>query len=162
LFNHESPLRGIEFVTRKITDAVARIYHGKQDYFEMGNMDAKRDWGYAKEYVEGMWLMLQQNAPDNFILATNETHSVREWIEICFNLINKEIVWEGAGPNEIGKDKKTEKVLVKVNPKFFRPAEVEMLKGDYSKAKKVLGWEPKTKYRELAEIMLKSDIDRNS
>lgn len=160
LFNHESPLRGLEFVTRKVTDAVARIYHGKQDYFEIGNMDAKRDWGYAKEYVDGMWRILQAPKPDNYVLATNETHSVREWIEVCFSFIGKEIVWEGRDENETGKDAKTGKVIVKVNPSFFRPAEVDMLIGDYSKAKNELGWEPKVKYKELAEIMLKKDIER--
>jgi len=161
LFNHESPLRGLEFVTRKITDAVSKNYHGKQDFFEIGNMDARRDWGYAKEYVEGMWRILQADKPDNFVLATNETHSVREWIEVCFAMIDKKIAWEGENENETGKDADTGKLLVKVNPEFFRPAEVEILIGDYSKAKKELGWEPKTKYKELAEIMLKRDIERN-
>lgn len=161
LFNHESPLRGIEFVTRKITDAVARIYTGKQDYFEIGNLDAKRDWGYAKEYVEGMWRILQAPEADNYVLATNETHSVREWIEVCFKYIGKDIVWEGRAENERGKDPGTGKTLVKVNPVFYRPAEVDMLVGDYSKAKNELGWEPGTKFKELAEIMLKCDIDRH-
>jgi len=161
LFNHESPLRGIEFVTRKITDAVAKIYHGKQDFFEIGNMDAKRDWGYAKEYVEGMWRILQAEKPDNYVLATGETHSVREWIEVCFNFIGKKIVWEGHNENEIGKDEKTGKVLVKVNPAYFRPAEVDILVGDPTKAKKELGWEAKVKYKELAEIMLQRDLERN-
>jgi len=161
LFNHESPLRGVEFVTRKITDAVAKIYAGRQDFFEIGNLDAKRDWGYAKEFVEGMWRILQAPEADNFVLATNETHSIREWIDVCFKIIGKEIVWEGKAENETGKDAKTGKILVKVNPSFYRPAEVELLIGDYSKAKKELGWEPKTKYKELAEIMLKSDIERN-
>jgi len=160
LFNHESPLRGEEFVTRKITCAVAKIHNGSQDYFEIGNMDAKRDWGYAKEYVEGMWKILQASKPDNYVLATNETHSVREWIEISFKLINKNIVWKGNNENEIGMDKKTGKTYVKVNPTFYRPAEVEILVGDYSKAKKELDWTPATKYDELAEIMLKKDIDR--
>ena len=162
LFNHESPLRGLEFVTRKVTDAVAKIYHGKQDYFEIGNMDAKRDWGYAKEYVDGMWRILQAPMADNYVLATNETHSVREWIEVCFSFIGREIVWEGKDENETGKDAKTGKFLVKVNPAFFRPAEVDMLIGDYSKAKRELGWEPKFKYKELAEIKLKRDIERNA
>ncbi|MCX7680022.1 MAG: GDP-mannose 4,6-dehydratase [Spirochaetes bacterium] len=161
LFNHESPLRGIEFVTRKITDAVAKIYNGKQDYFEIGNLNAKRDWGYAKEYVVGMWLMLQTQKPDTYVLATGEVHSVREWIEVCFELVNKKIQWIGEGVSEIGKDSKTGKILVKVNPDFFRPAEVDMLIGDASKAKKELGWEAKVKYKELAEIMLRKDIERN-
>ncbi len=162
LFNHESPLRGLEFVTRKVTDSVAKIYYGKQDFFEIGNMDAKRDWGYAKEYVDGMWRILQAPKADNFVLATNQTHSVREWIEVCFSFIDKEIVWQGKDENETGKDAKTGKILVKVNPAFFRPAEVDMLIGDYSKAKRELGWEPKTMYKELAEIMLKKDLERQS
>jgi len=141
---------------------VAKIYHGKQDYFEIGNMDAKRDWGYAKEYVDGMWRILQAPMADNYVLATNETHSVKEWIEVCFSFIGREIVWEGKDENETGKDAKTGKLLVKVNPAFFRPAEVDMLIGDYSKAKRELGWEPKVKYKELAEIMLKRDIERNA
>jgi len=161
LFNHESPLRGIEFVTRKITDAIAKIHYGKQDFFEIGNMDAKRDWGYAKEYVEGMYLMLQAEKPDNYVLATGETHSVREWIEVCFEIVGRKVVWEGAKEKEIGRDAKSGKVLVKVNPEYFRPAEVDILVGDPSKAKKELGWEPKVKYRELAEIMLKRDLERN-
>jgi len=161
LFNHESPLRGIEFVTRKITDAIAKIHIGRQEYFEIGNLDVKRDWGFAKEYVEGMWRILQAPEPDNYVLATNETHSVREWIEVCFDIIDKEIVWEGKDAHEIGKDAKTGKLLVKVNPVFYRPAEVDLLIGDYAKAKTELGWEPKTKYKKLAEIMLKKDIERN-
>ncbi|HOJ29418.1 MAG TPA: GDP-mannose 4,6-dehydratase [Spirochaetota bacterium] len=161
LFNHESPLRGIEFVTRKITDAIAKIYHEKQDYFEIGNLDAKRDWGYAKEFVEGMWRILQAPRPDNYVLATGETHSVREWVEVCFNYIGKNIVWDGTGVDEVGKDAKSGKTLIKVNPEFFRPAEVDYLVGDASKAKKELGWEPKVKFKELAEIMLKRDIERN-
>lgn len=162
LFNHESPLRGIEFVTRKITDAIAKIYHGKQDYFEIGNLDAKRDWGYAKEFVEGMWRILQAPSPDNYVLATGETHSVREWIEVCCNYIGKKIVWEGKGVDEVGKDADTGKIIVKVNPEFFRPAEVDYLVGDASKAKRELGWEPKVKFAELAHIMLKRDIERNT
>ncbi|MEJ5362493.1 MAG: GDP-mannose 4,6-dehydratase [Spirochaetota bacterium] len=161
LFNHESPLRGIEFVTRKITDAVAKIYYGKQDYLEIGNLDAKRDWGYAKEYVEGMWRILQAEKPDNYVLATGEAHSVREWVEGCFAHIGKTIVWKGSGVDETGHDAKTGKMLVKVNPEFFRPAEVDMLVGDATKAKQELGWEAKVKYKELAEIMLTRDIERN-
>lgn len=161
LFNHESPLRGVEFVTRKITDAVARIYHRKQQYFDIGNMDVKRDWGYAQDFVEGMWMMMQAEKPDNFVLATHEAHSVREWIEICFNYIDRPVVWEGSGTKETGRDAKTGKVVVKVNPAYYRPAEVESLIGDYSKAKRELGWEPKVKFHELAELMLKSDIEKN-
>ena len=161
LFNHESPLRGIEFVTRKITDAVARIHLGKQDFFDIGNLDVKRDWGYAKEYVLGMWKMLQMDKPETFVLATNETHSVREWIETCFQLVGRTITWEGTGADERGRDTKSGKVVVKVNPDFFRPAEIDLLIGDYSKAKSELGWEPKTKYEKLAEIMLKADLKKN-
>jgi GDPmannose 4,6-dehydratase len=161
LFNHESPLRGVEFVTRKITDAVSKIKAGMQEFFEIGNMDAKRDWGFAKEYVEGMYMMLQADQPDNYVLATNVTTSIREWIEICFNHIGEEIVWEGKGVDEIGKDKTTGKVRVKVNPKFFRPAEVELLIGNPAKAKEALGWEPKTNYKQLAELMMKRDLERN-
>jgi len=161
LFNHESPLRGTEFVTRKITDAVSKIYHGKLDCFDIGNLDAKRDWGYAREFVDGMWRILQAPEADNYVLATNETHSVREWIEVCFNLIDINVTWDGLDEKEVGLDSSSGKILVKVNPKFFRPAEVDVLVGDYSKAKKELGWEPKVKFRELAEIMLKKDIERN-
>jgi GDPmannose 4,6-dehydratase len=161
LFNHESPLRGVEFVTRKITDAIARIHHGKQKYFDIGNMDVKRDWGFAKDFVEGMWMMMQADKPDNFVLATNESHSVREWIEVCFQYIGKEILWEGKGEKETGRDSKTGKVLIKVNPEFYRPAEVQFLIGDYSKAKRELGWEPRVKFRELAELMLRSDLENN-
>ncbi|OFY47406.1 MAG: GDP-mannose 4,6-dehydratase [Bacteroidetes bacterium GWF2_41_31] len=161
LFNHESPLRGIEFVTRKITNAVANIHFGKQEYFDIGNMDVRRDWGYAKEYIEGMWSMLQADEPGTYVLATGENHSVREWIEVSFNFIEKEIIWEGEGEKEIGRDAKSGKILVKVNPEFFRPAEVENLIGDYSKAKNELGWEPKTTFNKLAEIMVKADIEKN-
>ncbi|MDP2423961.1 MAG: GDP-mannose 4,6-dehydratase [Bacteroidales bacterium] len=160
LFNHESPLRGIEFVTRKITDAVARIQLGKLDHFEIGTLDVKRDWGYAKDFVEGMWLMMQHDVPDNFVLATNESHSVREWIEVCFNYVGKRIVWEGIGIKELGKDEETGKVVVKINPEFYRPAEVESLIGDYSKAKRELGWEPNVRYKELAELMLRADLEK--
>lgn len=160
LFNHESPLRGIEFVTRKITDAVARIKYGKQDYFEIGSLDAMRDWGYAAEFVNGMWMMLQQKGPDDFVLATGESHSVREFIDQAFAGIGIDIVWKGKGVNETGKDKKTGKTLVKVNPKFYRPAEVDILTGDCSKAKKMLGWAPKTRFDELVRIMLKRDLER--
>jgi len=161
LFNHESPLRGIEFVTRKITDAVAKIHFAKLECFDIGNLDVKRDWGYAKEYVVGMWKILQMDIPDTFVLATNEAHSVRDWIEACFQFIGKTVMWEGKGENEMGMDAKSGKILVKVNPEFFRPAEVVSLLGDYSKAKRELGWEPETKYQQLSEIMLKADLKKN-
>ena len=160
LFNHESPLRGIEFVTKKVSDAVTRIKFGKQDYFEIGNMDAKRDWGFAKEYVEGMWMMVQQPEPKDYVLATNEHHSVREFIEHAFSHVGISLQWKGTGINEVGFEAKSGKVLVKINPKFFRPGEVELLQGDYSKAKEELGWIPKIKFKELVEIMVQSDLEQ--
>jgi GDPmannose 4,6-dehydratase len=161
LFNHESPLRGLEFVTRKITDGVAKIVLGKQDHLELGNLDAKRDWGYAKEYVEGMYLMLQASKPDTYVLATNRTETVRDFVKMSFKIVDIDLVFEGNGVDEKGIDKKTGKVLVKVNPKYFRPAEVDLLIGDYSKAKKELGWEPKTSLEELCKMMVEADIKRN-
>ena len=160
LFNHESPLRGIEFVTRKVSDAVARIILGKQDCFEVGNMDARRDWGYAGEFVEGMWMMLQLPAPDDFVLATGENHSVREFIEHAFQFAGRTITWKGSGVDETGIDSKTGKTVVKINPKFFRPGEVDQLLGDYTKAKNRLGWEPRVKFKELVNIMVERDLDR--
>jgi GDPmannose 4,6-dehydratase len=161
LFNHESPLRGIEFITRKVTDAVARIHCGKQDFLELGNLDAKRDWGYAKEYVEGMWKMLQHNKADDYILATGQTHSIRELVELSFSKIGTEIVWENSGIEEMGKCKKSGKLKVKINPSFFRPAEVDLLIGDYSKAKNILNWEPATKFEGLVEIMVEHELRRH-
>lgn len=161
LFNHESPLRGKEFVTRKISDAVAKIHLGKQDVLELGNMDAKRDWGYAKEYVEGMYQMLQIDEPGAYVLATNKTQTVRDFVSLAFKAIDTNIVWEGKEENEIGKDEKTGKTLVKVNPKFYRPAEVDLLIGDASKANEKLGWVPKTTLNELCDMMVKKDIERN-
>ena len=160
LFNHESPLRGLEFVTRKITYGVAKIKYGLQDKIVLGNLDAKRDWGYAKEYVEGMWLMLQQEEPDDYILATGESHSVKEFVETAFKIAGYEILWEGEGMSTKGIDKKTGKVLVEVSPEFYRPAEVDILLGNPEKAKKKLGWEPKTKFEELVKIMVEWDIKR--
>ncbi|OHD63739.1 MAG: GDP-mannose 4,6-dehydratase [Spirochaetes bacterium RBG_13_51_14] len=160
LFNHESPLRGIEFVTRKVSDAVARIKLGRQDYLEIGNMDAKRDWGYAKEFVEGMWLMLQRPEPNDYVLATNENHSVREFIEHAFTYTGISVQWKGTGVNETGVDSKSGKTLVKINPKFFRPGEVDQLLGDYTLAKKELGWEPRVMFKELVEIMVQRDLER--
>jgi len=162
LFNHESPLRGLEFVTRKITYGVARIKYRLQDKIVLGNLSSKRDWGYAPEYVEAMWLMLQQDKPDDYVIATNETHSVREFVEVAFKVVNIDIEWQGEGINEKGIDKKTGKVLVEVSPEFFRPAEVNLLIGDYSKARQKLGWEPKTKFPELVQIMVEADLKRIS
>jgi GDPmannose 4,6-dehydratase len=160
LFNHESPLRGTEFITRKVSLAVARIKYGKQDKLVVGNLDAKRDWGYAPEYVYGMYLMLQNDKPEDFVLATGESHSVREFIEEAFRVAGFEIYWEGRGLEEKGRDAKTGKVLVEVSPEFYRPAEVDVLVGDYSKAKKILGWEPKTAFKELVRIMVEEDLRR--
>ena len=161
LFNHESPLRGLEFVTRKITDGVAKIVLKKQDFIELGNLSAKRDWGYAKEYVEGMYLMLQAKKPDTYVLATNRTESVRDFVRMAFKAVGIELEFVGEGVEERGIDKKSGKTLVKVNPKYFRPAEVDLLIGDYSKAKKELGWEPKTTLEELCKMMVEADIKRN-
>jgi GDPmannose 4,6-dehydratase len=158
LFNHESELRGQEFVTKKISLAIAKISKGKQKYLEIGNLNAKRDWGYAGDYVEGMWKMLQYKKPDDFVLATGKHHSIREFIEHAFDAVNISLVWEGEGVKEVGKDKKTGRILVKINPKYFRPAEVEELMGDYSKAKKELNWYPKIKFDKLVEIMVKHDL----
>ena len=160
LFNHESPLRGIEFITRKLTYGIACIRHGLQDTITVGNLDSKRDWGYAPEYVEAMWLMLQQKQPDDYVVATGETHSVREFIEAAFRCMGIGIGWKGKGLKEKGIDKKTGKVLVEVSPDFFRPAEVNLLMGDPSKAKRKLGWRPKTKFDRLVEIMVEADIER--
>jgi len=158
LFNHESPLRGHEFVTRKITNSVARIKLGFQDELRLGNLDSKRDWGYAPEYVEAMWLMLQQNEPDDYIIATGETHSVREFVEVAFEQIGIKIKWQGEGVEEVGVDKNNGEVLVKIDPQFFRPADVEILKGNYSKAKEKLDWNPKMSFRELVNIMVEHDL----
>lgn len=160
LFNHESERRGKTFVTRKISVAVSKIMLGQQDELLLGNMDAKRDWGYAPEYVEGMWRILQADKPDDYVLATNETQTVRRFVEESFKYFNEEIVWEGEGVNEIGKLKSSGKKVVGINPRYFRPTEVELLIGDYAKAKRDLGWEPKTKFEELVKIMVKSDYEK--
>lgn len=161
LFNHESPLRGQEFVTRKITDSVAKIKLGKLDVLELGNMDAKRDWGFAKEYVEGMWLMLQAEAPDTFVLATNRTETVRDFVSMAFKAAGIELRFEGKEDQEVAIDVATNKVVVKVNPKFYRPAEVELLIGNPQRAKDILGWEPKTTLEELCAMMVEEDLRRN-
>ncbi len=161
LFNHESPLRGKEFVTRKITDTVAKIHLGKQNLLELGNMDAKRDWGYAKEYVDGMYRMLQADEPGTYVLATNKTQTVREFVSLAFRAIDIDITWKGKAENEIGIDDKTGNTLIKVNPKFYRPAEVDLLIGDASKANDKLNWNPKTTLKELCDMMVEKDIERN-
>ena len=158
LFNHESERRGKEFVTRKITDAVARIKFGVQDVLELGNLDAKRDWGHAKDYVRAMWLMLQQDEADDYVIATNETRTVREFVERAFMYVGIEIIWEGREVNEIGKDKATGKTVVKINPDFFRPAEVDILIGDPIKAETKLGWKREIPFVELVERMIKNDL----
>lgn len=162
LFNHESPLRGREFVTRKITDAVAKIKLGQLDCLELGNIDAKRDWGFAKEYVEGMWRMLQADEPDTFVLATNRTETVRDFVAMAFKAAGYTVEFRGHAENEIAIDTATGKTLMRVNPKFYRPAEVDLLIGDPSHAKAKLGWEPKTTLEELCQMMVEADLRRNS
>lgn len=161
LFNHESPLRGQEFVTRKITDSAAKIKLGLLDVLELGNMDAKRDWGYAKDYVEGMWRMLQAEKPDTYVLATNRTETVRDFVTMSFKAVDICLEWQGTGESEIAIDTKTKKTVVKVNPKFYRPAEVELLIGNPKKAFNELGWEPKTTLEELCKMMVTEDMRRN-
>lgn len=158
LFNHEGPTRGETFVTRKISRAVAAITHGQQDKLYLGNMDAKRDWGHARDYVEGMWLMLQQPKADDYVLATGETHSVREFVELAFAEVGHNIVWSGSGVDEIGRDAKSGRVLVQIDPRFFRPTEVDLLIGDPTKAKTVLGWEATTKFEALVREMVQHDL----
>ncbi|MDZ4956944.1 NAD-dependent epimerase/dehydratase family protein, partial [Clostridium perfringens] len=160
LFNHESERRGKEFVTRKITDSVARIKLGLQECLELGNLEAKRDWGHAKDYVRAMWLMLQQNEADDYVIATGETHKVREFVELAFRYVGIELKWQGKEDNEIGIDKDTGKIVVKVNPKFYRPAEVELLLGSPEKAKKSLDWSLEVSFIELVERMMKSDLEK--
>lgn len=161
LFNHESPLRGREFVTRKITDSVAKIKLGKLDVLELGNMDAKRDWGFAKDYVEGMYLMLQALKPDTYVLATNRTETVRDFVTMAFKAAGIELEFKGSDENEVAIDKASGKTVVRVNPKFYRPAEVELLIGNPKKAKDELGWEPKCTLEELCAMMVKEDLKRN-
>lgn len=161
LFNHESPLRGREFVTRKITDSVAKISLGKLQTLELGNLDAKRDWGFAKEYVQGMWSMLQADEPDTFVLATNRTETVRRFVEMAFKAVGTELEWRGHAEQEEGINKSNGNVLVRVNPKFYRPAEVDLLIGDPARAKEKLGWEPKTSLEDLCKMMVEADLRRN-
>jgi len=158
LFNHESPIRGETFVTRKITRGVAAIKLGLQEKLYMGNLDAKRDWGHAKDYVEGMWLMLQQNQPDDYVLATGEAHTVRDFIENAFLEIGESIIWKGKGEEEIGLSKNTNKILIEVDKRYFRPTEVNYLLGDATKAKSILGWEASVKFSELVKEMVKEDL----
>jgi GDPmannose 4,6-dehydratase len=160
LFNHESPRRGETFVSRKITRAAARIKFGIQDKLLLGNLNAKRDWGYAPEYVEGMWQILQQDKPDDFVLATGETHTVREFADLTFKELDMELKWEGEGKSEKGVEKKSGKVKVEIDPGYYRPTEVDLLIGDYSKARKELKWEPKVRFEELVKIMAKADWDK--
>jgi GDPmannose 4,6-dehydratase len=161
LFNHESPLRGIEFVTRKITDSVAKIKLGQLDALQLGNLDAKRDWGYAKEYVEGMWLMVQADVPRNYVLATNRTETVRDFVRTAFKAVDIDVSFNGNGENEVAVDRLTGKIVMRVNPQFYRPAEVELLIGDPSLAKNELGWEPKTSLEQLCTMMVDADMKRN-
>lgn len=158
LFNHESERRGKEFVTRKITDAVARIKLGVQDHLELGNMDSKRDWGHSEDYVNAMWLMLQQDVPDDYVIATNETRTVREFVETAFRHIGMTVEWSGTGVNEVGIDKETGKMIVSINPAFFRPAEVEILLGDATKAESKLGWKREVSFSSLVERMVENDL----
>jgi GDPmannose 4,6-dehydratase len=157
LFNHESPRRGENFVTRKITLGVAKIKSGSKDILYLGNLDAKRDWGYAPDYVKMMWMMLQMDKADDFVVATNEMHTVREFVEKSFEVVGIKVAWEGEKENELGKDSKTGQILVKVDPKFYRPTEVEQLLGNPEKAKRILGWEPTVKFEELVKIMTIAD-----
>lgn len=160
LFNHESERRGKEFVTRKITDAVARIKLGLQDKLELGNMEAKRDWGHAQDYVKAMWLMLQQDEADDYVVATGETHKVREFVELAFNYVGIQVEWQGEGVKETGIDKATGKTIVSVNPKFFRPAEVDILLGSPEKAETKLGWKREVSFEKLVRRMVHADLER--
>jgi len=160
LFNHESPRRGETFVTRKITRAVARIKNGFQDKLLLGNLDAQRDWGYAPEYVDGMWRILQHDKADDFVLATGKTHTVREFVELAFKQVNIKIEWKGKNVNEFGIDKSTGNTLVSIDPAYYRPTEVDLLLGDPTKARKILNWEAKTSFEELIYLMIKSDLEK--
>jgi GDPmannose 4,6-dehydratase len=161
LFNHESPRRGETFVTKKITKAVARIYQGKQSILKLGNINAKRDWGHAKDFVYAQWLMLQQDEPNDYVIATGETHTVREFVELAFKEVGIDIKWQGFGVNEKGIDEKTDKVLVEIDKKYFRPAEVEILLGDPSKAEKELNWRRHISFHELVAGMVKYDLEND-
>ena len=158
LFNHESPVRGETFVTRKITRAMARIHLGMQDCLYLGNMDSLRDWGHARDYVEAQWLILQQDTPDDFVIATGEQHSVREFVEVAAREVGREIAWEGTGVDEVGRDAASGDVIVRVDPKYFRPTEVPTLLGDARKARETLGWTPRVSFEELVSEMMQQDI----
>lgn len=160
LFNHESPLRGLEFVTRKITDGLARVKLGKQSHIELGNLDAKRDWGYAKDYVDGMWRMLQTDKPDTYVLATGRTEKVRDFVNMTCKALDIDIAWQGSGIDETGIDSKTGATIVSINPEFYRPAEVELLIGNPDKARKELGWQATTTLEELCAMMVEADLRR--
>jgi len=160
LFNHESPLRGLDFVTRKITATLARIYHGQAEVLELGNLDAKRDWGFAGDYVRAMWLMLQQPTGGDYVVATGQTRSVREFVDRAAEAIGYRLRWEGEGENTRGYDQQSGRLLVRVNPNFYRPAEVDLLIGDPSKARKALGWKPSVSFEQLVEMMVRADMDR--
>lgn len=162
LFNHESPLRGLEFVTRKITDSLAKITLGQQEYMELGNLDAKRDWGYAAEYVDGMWRMLQHDKPDTFVLATGNTYRVRDFVDMAAKNAGLEIEWHGKGLDEVGINRENGKPIIRINPKFYRPAEVDLLIGNPEKADKELGWKAKTGLEELCAMMIEADMKRNA
>ena len=160
LFNHESPLRGHQFVTRKITKSLSRIKLGKQQTLQLGNIEAKRDWGFAGDYVKGMHLMLNHTSPDDYVLATNETHTVRKFIELACNNLSIDLVWEGSGVDEKGIERTSGKKIIEINPKYYRPAEVDLLLGDSSKAKKVLGWNNNTSFESLVSMMVNSDFEK--
>ncbi len=162
LFNHESPRRGQTFVTKKITQAVARIYQGRQSVLKLGNLDATRDWGHAKDFVYATWLMLQQDEPQDYVIATGESHTIREFVELAFKEVDIDIKWQGTGVKEVGIDKNTDKVLVEVDEKYLRPAEVELLLGDPSKAEKELGWKRQVSFRELVSGMVKYDLENDN
>ncbi|HCT94548.1 MAG: GDP-mannose 4,6-dehydratase [Bacteroidetes bacterium GWE2_39_28] len=162
LFNHESPRRGETFVTKKITKAVANIHKRKQEYLTLGNLDAKRDWGYAKDYVEAMWLMLQQEKPADFVIATGKTHTVREFVDLAFRVVDIELEWIGNGIEEVGRSRNNGEILVKVDPRYYRPTEVDLLWGDTSKARNELGWEAKTTLNELVIKMVKYDLENDN
>ena len=160
LFNHESPLRGEEFVTRKITKQLCEVKLGIRKHVELGNIYAKRDWGYAKDYVEGMWMMLQQKKPDDYVLATSKVYTVKYFINECFKALNMKAVWKGKGVKEVAIDSETKKIIIKINPKYYRPAEVDYLKGSFKKAKTTLNWSPKVNLKELIKLMIEADYNR--